>query len=106
MWVDARSRRQVTLTKHGPAALQAHLAALQAIAAAWTWSASSPAIAQRRWPDVQDRRQLLLRLVQAGRESLEREASEREAAVSETAGSLTGVYESGELARVREDWPA
>lgn len=32
--VDARSRRQVTLTKPGRAALRGHLAALQAIAAA------------------------------------------------------------------------
>jgi len=62
--------------------------------------------AQRRWPEVHDRRQLLLRLVAAGRESIERETIERGAAVIETAGSLTGVYQSGELARLREDWPA
>jgi hypothetical protein len=60
--------------------------------------------AQRRWPDVRDRRQLLLRLVQAGQESIEREASERDAAVRETAGLLTGIYEPAELARLREDW--
>ena len=61
--------------------------------------------AQRRWPDVHDRRQLLLRLVTAGQELIEREAMERGAAVRETAGSLTGVYRPGELARLREDWP-
>lgn len=62
--------------------------------------------AQYRWPDIRDRRQLLLRLVAAGEESIEREAIERGAAVRETAGSLTGIYEPGELARLREDWPA
>ncbi|MHB1468661.1 MAG: hypothetical protein ACYCU0_05440 [Solirubrobacteraceae bacterium] len=62
--------------------------------------------AQRRWPDIRDRRQLLLRLLAAGQESIEREAIERSAAVTDTAGSLTGVYQPGELARLREDWPA
>ncbi len=62
--------------------------------------------AQRRWPDVRDRKQLLLRLVEAGQESIEREAVERSTAVSETAGLLTGIYQPGELARLREDWPA
>jgi hypothetical protein len=61
--------------------------------------------AQRRWPDINDRRQLLLCLIAAGRESIEREAIERSAAVKETAGALTGVYKPGELARLREDWP-
>jgi DNA-binding MarR family transcriptional regulator len=40
---DARSRRQVTLTKTGRAALRAHLAALQAIAAA-----AEPATTEQR----------------------------------------------------------
>jgi DNA-binding MarR family transcriptional regulator len=40
---DARSRRQVTLTRTGRAALRAHLAALQAIAAA-----AEPAPAEER----------------------------------------------------------
>lgn len=62
--------------------------------------------AQRRWPDIHDRKQLLLRLVSAGRESIAREAIERETAVKETAGSLTGIYQPGELARLREDWSA
>lgn len=62
--------------------------------------------AQRRWPDVDDRKELLLRLTAAGRDAIEHEASERSAAIRETAGTLTGVYRSGELERLREDWPA
>lgn len=62
--------------------------------------------AQRRWPDIHDRKQLLLRLITAGQESIERESIERGTAVKETAGSLTGIYQLGELARLREDWPA
>jgi hypothetical protein len=49
---------------------------------------------------------LLLRLVTAGQKSIEREAIERGDAVRETAGSLTGVYQPGELAWLRKDWPA
>jgi hypothetical protein len=62
--------------------------------------------AQRRWPEVSDRKALLLRLAAAGREAIDREAAERRAAVEETAGALSGVYEPGELERLREDWPA
>jgi hypothetical protein len=62
--------------------------------------------AQRRWPEVADRKALLLRLAAAGREAIEQEAAERRAAVRETAGALSGVYEPGELERLREDWPA
>jgi hypothetical protein len=62
--------------------------------------------AQRRWPDVHDRKELLLRLAAAGRDAIEREASERSAAIKETSGTLTGVYRPGELERLREDWPA
>lgn len=62
--------------------------------------------AQRRWPDVRNRKELLLRLATIGRETLEREASERRAVVEETAGELTGVYRPDELDRLREDWPA
>jgi hypothetical protein len=61
--------------------------------------------AQRRWPDVHDRKQLLLRLAEAGREAIEREGAARRAAVRETAGALSGIYEAGELERLREDWP-
>lgn len=61
--------------------------------------------AQRRWPEVDNRKELLLRLAAAGREAIEREGAARRAAVAETAGALSGVYEPGELARLREDWP-
>lgn len=62
--------------------------------------------AQRRWPDVHDRKELLLRLAATGRDAIEREASRRSAAIKETAGTLTGVYRPDELERLREDWPA
>jgi hypothetical protein len=62
--------------------------------------------AHRRWPDVHDRKELLLRLAAAGRDAIEHEASERSAAIRETAGALTGVYRPNELERLREDWPA
>jgi hypothetical protein len=62
--------------------------------------------AQRRWPDVTDRKVLLLRLAEVGGESISAEAAERRAAVAETAGALSGVYEPGELARLRQDWPS
>ncbi|OJU85061.1 MAG: hypothetical protein BGO11_15725 [Solirubrobacterales bacterium 70-9] len=61
--------------------------------------------AQRRWPEIDDRKELLLKLAAVGRDTLEREASERRRAVEETAGMLSGVYEPGELERLREDWP-
>jgi hypothetical protein len=61
--------------------------------------------AQRRWPEVRDRKALLLRLAAAGREAIEREGAERRAAIEETAGTLSGIYEPGELRRLREDWP-
>ena len=61
--------------------------------------------AQRRWPEVRDRKQLLLRLAETGRDALEREGAARQTAVAETAGALSGVYEPGELERLREDWP-
>lgn len=61
--------------------------------------------AQRHWPDVRDRKELLLRLADAGRAAIEREASERRRAIEQTAGALTGVYRPDELERLREDWP-
>jgi hypothetical protein len=63
-------------------------------------------LAERRWPQVHDRKELLLRLAAAGRDAIEREANERSAAIKETAGALTGVYPPDELERLREDWPA
>lgn len=62
--------------------------------------------AQRRWPEIRDRKQLLLKLAAAGEEAIKRVADERARAVAETAGALSGVYEPGELERLREDWPA
>jgi len=62
--------------------------------------------AQRRWPDTRNRKDLLLRLVAAGRDSIAREADEHAAAIDETAGMLTGIYRPDELERLREDWPA
>jgi len=61
--------------------------------------------AQHRWPEIRDRKVLLLRLVAAGREAIAQEARDRAGAVEETAGVLSGVYEPGELERLREDWP-
>jgi len=62
--------------------------------------------AQRHWPDIHDRKELLLRLVTAGQAAIEREASERSSAIKQTAGTLTGVYRADELERLRDDWPA
>jgi hypothetical protein len=67
-------------------------------------------VAAGRWPDVSSRRELLLRLVEQGREVIERdraaEVDRRRAAIQETSGALTGAYEPGYLERLREDWPA
>jgi hypothetical protein len=62
-------------------------------------------LAERRWPGTADRKLLLLRLATAGAESVEAEVADRAAAIAETAGALTGIYEPGELERLREDWP-
>ncbi len=63
-----------------------------------------------RWPEVRSRRELLLRLVEEGRESIDRdrgdELARRRDAVRRTSGALTGAYEQGELERLRDDWPA
>jgi hypothetical protein len=61
--------------------------------------------AQRRWPEVADRKALLLQLAQVGGKAIEAEAAKQRAAIAETAGALTGLYEPGELERLREDWP-
>jgi hypothetical protein len=61
--------------------------------------------AQRRWPEVRDRKELLLKLAAAGRDAIQEKATDRARAVEETAGALSGVYEPGELERLREDWP-
>ncbi len=62
-------------------------------------------VAQRRWPEVTDRKTLLLRLAATGGEAITADAAERRAAVAETAGALSGTYEPRELERLRKDWP-
>lgn len=62
--------------------------------------------AQRHWPEVTDRKALLLLLATAGGEAIAAEAAKQRAAIVETAGALSGMYEPGELDRLREDWPA
>jgi len=62
-------------------------------------------LAQRRWPEVANRKELLLRLAAAGAEAIATEVEERRKVIDATAGALTGIYEPGELARLREDWP-
>jgi hypothetical protein len=61
--------------------------------------------AQRRWPEVRDRKELLLRLADAGRKAIAREAEERLNAIRQSAGMFTGVYPPDALERLREDWP-
>lgn len=62
--------------------------------------------AERHWPEVSDRKALLLRLAAAGAEAIATEAEKRREEIDATAGALTGVYEPGELERLREEWPA
>jgi hypothetical protein len=55
--------------------------------------------AAARRPEIRSRRELLLRLVEQGREVLDRERSEatarRREALQRTSGALTGAYELG-----------
>lgn len=62
-------------------------------------------LAERRWPATTDRKALLLQLATAGAESVRAEVADRQAAIAETAGALSGIYEPGELERLRRDWP-
>lgn len=62
-------------------------------------------IAERRWPEVSDRKALLLRLAQAGGEAIATASTERRAALADTAGALSGIYRPDELERLRQDWP-
>lgn len=66
--------------------------------------------AAARWPEIRSRRELLLRLVEQGREVIDRDRDDettlRRAAIRRTSGALTGAYESGYLERLRDDWPA
>jgi hypothetical protein len=65
--------------------------------------------AAARWPGA-SRRELLLRLVEQGREVLDRDRDDavarRRDAIRRTSGALTGAYEPGYLERLRDDWPA
>jgi hypothetical protein len=61
--------------------------------------------AQRRWPEANSRKELLLRLAAAGAQAIATEAKKRGEDIDATAGALTGVYEPSELERLREEWP-
>lgn len=63
--------------------------------------------AAERWPD-EPRARLLVRVIAAGGEALERDAEveARRAALRRVSGSLTGVYGPGYLDELRADWPA
>jgi hypothetical protein len=61
--------------------------------------------AQRRWPEVRNRKELLLRLAEAGRKAIAREADERKRAIAQSAGTLTGAYPPDALEQLRADWP-
>jgi hypothetical protein len=65
-------------------------------------------VAAARWPEVRSRRELLLRLVEHGREVIDRDHDEatarRRDAIRRTSGALTGAYEPGYLERLRDDW--
>lgn len=66
--------------------------------------------ARERWPEIESRGQLLVRLIAAGhsaiRAGLEAEADRRRAAARSTSGALTGVYGPEYLSQLRDDWPA
>lgn len=61
-----------------------------------------------RWPHL-SRGQLVARLAVEGHRALGQAESDRrarrEAAVESASGALTGAYEKGYLAKLREDWP-
>lgn len=64
-------------------------------------------VAARRWPD-EPRSRLLVRLVRAGGDALERQdidaARHRQEAVRTTSGKYDDVFGSAYLAALREDW--
>lgn len=61
--------------------------------------------AQRRWPEVRSRKELLLRLAETGRKAIAQDAGERKKAIAQTAGAFTGVYPPDALEQLRADWP-
>ncbi len=62
--------------------------------------------AQRRWPGMHDRKELLLLLASIGSDTARRDIAAKRKAVEQTAGTLTGIYRRDELNQLREDWPA
>lgn len=67
--------------------------------------------AARRWPEDRERpAKLLLDLVREGHRAIaddeDRAVAERLAAIDRTSGVLTGVYPTGYLEQLRDDWPA
>lgn len=67
-------------------------------------------VAREAWPELADKPGALLRrLILTGEETLEaqrrRSVEDRRAVIERTAGALTGVYESGYLEEIRQDWP-
>ena len=63
-------------------------------------------IAERRWPEVSDRKALLLRLAQAGGEAIATASTERRAALADTAGALSGIYRAWMSSNAcAQDWP-
>ena len=67
-------------------------------------------VARREWPDLADKPGALLRrLILTGRNSLIHDFAEtqktRRQAIEETSGALAGVFGTGYLADLREDWP-
>ena len=75
------------------------------IVSAYAFSAGLSGLLTAGFADRFDRKKLLLRLLAAGHAAIEEEEADRLCAVEETAGALSGVYEPGELERLREDWP-
>lgn len=66
--------------------------------------------ARRAWPELADRPGALLRqLILVGQKTLAHNDIEtsraRREAIDETGGALTGVFSTGHLQELREDWP-
>ncbi|MPZ28438.1 MAG: hypothetical protein GEV12_19020 [Micromonosporaceae bacterium] len=67
--------------------------------------------AAKHWPEAAGTRgRLLHHLLEEGyraiREGRRERADQRRAAIRRTSGVVTGTYEKGYLARLRDDWPA
>ena len=61
--------------------------------------------ATARWPGLPPT-ELLKRLVAQGHAALRASLDTERAAVADTSGALTGIYQSGDLDTLRQDWPA